>query len=276
MLKNLLNNKSFNGLVKGRHGYFVYNKNDTYIGRSIEKYGEFSESESELFRQICRPGDVVIDIGANIGAHTLPMSAFVGNTGQVYAFEPQPVIFQTLCANMALNSITNVHCHCLALADKKGDVFIPDIDYSTPGNYGGVSVGQFPQGHVIQKIPLDDFLFGKIDKLNFIKIDVEGMEEQVIEGAKKLITQHQPFLYVENDRIEKSRNLIELLWSLNYKLYWHMPYLFNPNNYAGDHENLFPDVASVNMLCIPPQVNTNLNGFEQIIDSSHHPFAKKD
>ncbi len=274
MPKNILDNTGCNGLVKGRHGYLLYNKHDTYIGRSVEKYGEFSELETDLFRQICKPGDIVLDIGANIGVHTLSMSQFVGDTGLVFAFEPQPVVFQTLCAHMALNSVTNTYCHWLALSDSEGDVLIPNIKYDTKGNYGGVAVEEFNEGHKIPKQPLDDFLASKVNKLNFIKIDVEGMEQEVITGAKTLISQYQPILYVENDRHDKSQDLIELLWTLNYTLYWHMPYLYNPNNYANDSENLFPGTLSVNMLCIPKHIHTSLNGFEKVTDSSHHPLVK--
>src|SRR5262249_49184020 len=86
----------FNHLRKCRHGYVLYNINDMYVGRSFDLYGEFSEEEALLFEQVSRPGDVVMDIGANIGAHTLVMAKRVGPTGKVLAFEPQRVVFQTL------------------------------------------------------------------------------------------------------------------------------------------------------------------------------------
>lgn len=271
-LKNLLDNNNFNGLVKARHGYLIYNKKDIYIGRAIEKYGEFSELETQLFQQICQAGDVVLDIGANIGAHTLAMSNFVGATGKVYAFEPQPIIFQTLCANMAINSVTNVSCHCIALSDRAGHVLVPDINYDVEGNFGGVAIEQFDQGQRIPKVALDDFL--SLPKLKLIKIDVEGMEQEVINGAKKLIAQHQPVIYMENDRRDKSKDLIELMWSLGYKMFWHRPTLFNPNNYAQDSENIYQNTVSVNMLCFPKTAKTQLTGFTEVDDSSFHPHTR--
>lgn len=272
MPKNILDNNGFNGLVKGRYGYVLYNKKDTYIGKAIEKYGEFSELETTLFQQICQKGDVVLDIGANIGAHTLAMSHFVGPKGRVFAFEPQPIVYQTLCANMAVNSITNVNCECVALSDQSGDVLIPDINYDTQGNFGGVAIEQFSQGQKIPKKTLDESL--DVTRLKFIKIDVEGMEQEVINGAKNTIQQFQPVIYMENDRQEKSKALIELMWSLNYVLYWHCPKLFNPNNYAQDSENLFPGTVSVNMLCFPKSAKTQLTGFHEITDSHFHPLAQ--
>jgi FkbM family methyltransferase len=271
MLKNLLDNSGFNGLVKGRYGYHLYNKNDMYIGKSIGKYGEFSEGEATLFRQICQEGDIVLDVGANIGAHTLALSQFVGKTGRVYAFEPQPVVFQTLCANIALNSITNVNCYNVAVGERSGEVLMPDIDYSQQSNYGAVSADQFEIGQKISVHSLDAFL--DVRRLKFIKIDVEGMEQDVINGARGLIHSFKPAIYLENDRRDKSKALIELMWGLDYDLYWHLPHIYSTDNFAGDNENLFEGVASCNMICLPAGIGHALTGFEKVTDSSNHPMA---
>lgn len=274
MLKNLLDNDGFNGLVKGRYGYHLYNKNDIYIGKSVEKYGEFSEAEAMLFKQICKEGDVVLDVGANIGIHTLALSHFVGNTGRVYAFEPQPIVFQTLCANMALNSRINVNCYNMAVGERKGEVLMPDIDYSHRSNYGGVSADQFDIGQRIPVHALDAFL--DVRRLKFIKIDVEGMEQDVINGARGLIHSFKPAIYLENDRRDKSKALIEIMWGLGYEMYWHKPPIYNPDNFAGDEENLFEGTVSCNMICLPQGVEHSLNGFDKVTDSSFHPLNHLD
>ena len=72
-------NKQFNKLIKAKNGFCLYNINDQYIGHSIESYGEFSQLEAEIFNQICKQGDTVIEVGANIGAHTQVFSQLVGN-----------------------------------------------------------------------------------------------------------------------------------------------------------------------------------------------------
>ncbi|HZK98573.1 MAG TPA: FkbM family methyltransferase [Caulobacteraceae bacterium] len=98
----------FNALAACRRGPMLYNRNDQYVGASLARYGEFSRGESDLFGQIVRPGATVVEGGANIGVHTVEFSQRVGPGGSVWAFEPQRIVFQTLCANLALNSCVNV------------------------------------------------------------------------------------------------------------------------------------------------------------------------
>ena len=108
-MKKLIGGPGFNHLVEGRHGYVLYNVNDRYVGRSVEHYGEWSPGETALFGRFCRPGHYVVDAGAHIGTHTLAFARLVGARGRVFAFEPQRMPAQVLAANVALNSLTNVH-----------------------------------------------------------------------------------------------------------------------------------------------------------------------
>ena len=226
---NLIDDNGFNRLKKSKYGYCLYNKFDMYVGKSIEYYGEYCDNEVKMFSQICKSGDIVVEVGANIGTHTLALANLVGKNGKVFAFEPQRIVFQTLCANIALNSILNTYTYQLAVGSESGVVHIPDINYQNIGNFGGVSVDSLANGEKVDLIKLDDFL--EIDSLKLIKIDVEGMEVEVLKGAKRLINTYTPMLYIENDRVEKSQELIEFLWELGYRLYWHIPSLFNQKNY---------------------------------------------
>ena len=266
-------NKQFNKLIKAKNGYCLYNINDQYIGRSIEKYGEFSESEIDLFKQLCRQNDTIIEVGANIGTHTQVFSNLVGNKGKILAFEPQRIVFQTLNANIALNSMTNVFTYQKALGSKKSELFIPPIDYSKNGNFGGISIEKGIKGERVEQLPLDSFL-EDIENLKLIKIDVEGMESEVLKGSKKIIKKFKPFLYIENDRQEKSKELIELVKSLDYKLYWHLPRLYNEDNYLKNKTNIFGNIVSVNMLCIHKDLKINVEKMTEIKDSNFHPMKK--
>jgi FkbM family methyltransferase len=256
-----LASSGLNRLVHARSGLMLYNRHDIYIGRSLEQYGEFSEGEPDLFRQLVKPGNVVVEAGANIGVHTLVLSELVAQQGLVYAFEPQRVIFQTLCANMALNSRTNVHCRAEALGASPGWTVIPPLDYHRPNNFGGLALGNYQQGERVAVITLDSL---QLPRCDFLKADVEGMEQSVLEGARETIARHRPLLYVENDRREKSASLIEFILSLGYNLYWHLPRMFNPTNYFRNETNEFGNIVSVNMLGVHRSVKASIQGLRPI------------
>ena len=268
--QRLLDTEGFNNLVRGRHGYVLYNTYDSYVGRSMERYGEYAEFEVALFRQVCGTGDIIVDVGAYIGTHTLAMSALVGNTGRVFALEPQRIVFQTLCANMALKSVVNVECLQVAASAENGRILMPDIRYDAEANFGGISMRGFDKGRPISMRRLDDLI--DVPRLRLMKLDVEGMEHSAISGAADLIARHRPILYVENDRREDSRDLIELIMSMGYRLYWHAPPLFNPDNYAGDDDNIFPGVISVNMVCIHHDEKVTVETLPEIVDPTCHPM----
>lgn len=270
---NLIDDNGFNRLKKSKYGYCLYNKFDMYVGKSIEYYGEYCDDEAKIFSQICKNGDTVVEVGANIGTHTLCLSSLVGNDGKVYAFEPQRIIFQTLCANIALNSILNTYTYQLAVGSSSGVVTIPNINYQDIGNFGGVSVNPLANGEKVDLIKLDDFL--EVDSLKFIKIDVEGMEIEVLKGAKRLINTFKPVLYIENDRIEKSQELIEFLWELGYRLYWHLPSLFNPKNYYNEQKNMIGNFISINMVCIHIDAPIKVQNMVEVTHSDFHPSKKK-
>src|SRR5262249_8838432 len=187
-----------------RHGTMMYLRQDTYVGRSFEEYGEYSEGEVDLFRRCLRPGDVALDIGANFGSHTIPMAQLVGPTGIVYAFEPQRILFQILCGNVALNEIPNVRALPFALGPAPRATKIPPLDDRGGNNFGGSALGG-GQGEDIGVIALDQL---GLKVIRLIKIDVEGMELEVLRGAAATLARCRPILYVENDRADKAEALV--------------------------------------------------------------------
>ena len=227
----------------------LYSINDTTIGRLFDLYGEFSEPEVEMLGKLVSPGDTVIEVGANIGALTVPLAQFVGPQGVIVAFEPQRVLYQNLCANVALNGLGNVRAINAAVGRENGSVVLPRIDYDKPGIFGAHSIEGATDGETVQLVALDKFVQTK--RCRLMKVDVEGMEEDVILGATNLIKTLRPILYVENDREEKSESLIATLLGLDYKLYWHLPPLCRDNNFFGHEKTFLPNTISINMLCAP-------------------------
>ena len=244
-----------------RHGRMLFLKRDMYVGRSLGAYGEFSEPEVKIFSQFLKSGDVVAEVGANIGAHTVPIAKLVGQKGLVLAFEPQRVIFQILSANVALNDLFNVRTYHAAVGREAGTVIMPWLDYAAEANFGGVSAGTSGAGEAVQLLELDSL---KLPSLRLLKVDVEGMEAEVLLGARQTIAKYRPILYVENDRRAKSEQLIDLLNSFGYRMWWHLPKLFNPKNFANNEFNLFGGTLSVNLLCCPKEVPAQVTDLREV------------
>lgn len=253
-------------LKQCRHGPLLFLRGDQYIGRSLALYGEFSELEATLFAQIVRPGSTVVEVGANIGAHTVQLARLAGPQGRVHAFEPQRVIHQLLCANVALNAMFNVHTHQAGVGAAAGQLRVPPLDYAGAANFGGISLAAGTAGDAVPIVRLDDM---PLPALHFLKVDVEGMEREVLEGARATLARHRPLMYVENDRREKSPALIRLVAELGYRMVWHTPPLFNPENFARSQDNVFPGIVSANMLCVPAESGLTLNGFVPVEGPDH-------
>ncbi|HWB48514.1 MAG TPA: FkbM family methyltransferase [Stellaceae bacterium] len=241
----------------------LFLREDQYIGRSLELYGEFSEQEGELFRQFVGAGHTVVEVGANIGAHTLHLAKLVGPAGMVLAFEPQRIIFSLLCANIALNEQFHVQPIRAAVGTTQGTIQVPVLDPRVRQNFGGLGLSPGARGDSVPVVRLDDY---QLPSLRLLKIDVEGMEPEVLGGAVRTIEQHRPILYVENDRDANSARLIRMITELRYRLYWHLPYIFDARNFNGVAENIFGGVVSINMLCVPAEMPASVIGLRPISD----------
>lgn len=265
---------SFNVVVRGRDALYLANKNDAYVGRALIEYGEYAENEYAVFRSMVQPGNVVVEVGANLGAHTVRLAKQVTLQGRVIAYEPQPPIFQALCGTIALNGLMNTECYPYALGAETGTTVLPALDYRQPNNFGGMNIAQSAaQGHTVEIRKLDDvFTLGRLD---FLKIDVEGMELDVLKGAEETIERLQPMLYFENDRADRSPELLAWVLGKGYRMWWHFPALYNPQNFFANAQNVFGAAASINVLALPPRVTADI-GLPEITDVNSFPKTSMD
>jgi FkbM family methyltransferase len=257
-------------IKRTRYGLMAYNSNDVYLGRSLDLYGEYSLGETDLFAKLIRPGAMVLDIGANIGAHTLFFAQAIGPGGAVVAIEPQRAVYQLLCTNLARNEFNNVRAIQAAAGAAPGRAFLTPVDYAKPGNFGGVALTE-QAGEPTDIITVDSL---RLNECHLMKIDVEGHEAAVIAGARETIERLRPVLYVENDRRAKSEDLIRQIRALGYELYWHCPPLYSANNFYGNATNLWPGIVSINMLGRPEKSTWNVSGFRPVAGPDDWPLAK--
>jgi len=238
-------------LISGRHGRFFINKNDTYVGKSLQLYGEWSEVEIDLFAQFVRPGDSIIEAGANIGSHTVWLAKQAGESGTVIAFEPARHTFQLLCANLVANECLNVIALQQALSDTVGFVNFPMLDPRGNWNFGGASLKKTwtDRSESVACTTLDSLDLARID---FIKADVEGVEIELLHGGKRLIGQHRPIVYLEINTVEVRNRAVEFFDKLGYGCWYYITPMFAADNYLGRTEDIFQDY-SFDMLCLPDE-----------------------
>lgn len=242
-----------NRLIEGKRGPMLILANDTILCPIIEKYGAFAEHEIEQLEQFLVPGDTVIDAGANIGALTVPMARRVGPSGRVFAFEPQRLVFQVLTANVALNSLSNVETVHAACGERGGWIDVPAFD-GRDHSVGSLSLAGQPSGEPVRLVAIDDYALGAV---RLIKADVEGMEIDVLRGARRTIARCRPILYLENEQSEKSAALIKEAEGMGYRLWWHFPPL-DPTFVR----------RSVNMIGLPLEVAAEMDGYEPVTGAS--------
>jgi FkbM family methyltransferase len=169
-------------------------------------------------------GTEIIEVGANNGNFTIEFADLVGDNGKVHAFEAQRIVFQQLCGNAFLNGLDNIYAYNLAVGHENGVVGIEKVDYYYNGNvnFGDVHIVNESESELtIPIITLDSIDFNNI---SIIKIDVQGFEYFVIQGAEGTIKKHRPFIFIEieEDQLNKynftEKNLIDLIESLDYQV----------------------------------------------------------
>jgi len=256
-------------IKRTRYGLMAYNTNDIYVGRSLDCYGEYVPGQMSLLAQLAPVSSVVVDVGANIGPITLFLSQTVGPKGVVVAIEPQRAMYQLLCANLALNEVANVRAIHAGAGRARGRAFVPVADYGSRGNFGGVELND-SHGEPIEIISIDSL---QLPACQLIKIDVEGQEQAVIAGAADTMVRCKPVLYVENDRRDRSAELIRQIHDLGYALYWHLPAFYRSDNFYGNSTNVWPGLVSIDMLCLPKGDARRVEGMKPVSGPDDWPFA---
>jgi FkbM family methyltransferase len=190
------------GITSGRHGTFLTLTHDVGVSKTIRDYGQWGEEQISLMREHIKYGDNAIDIGANIGHHSVLLSKIVGAPGSVTCFEPQPFIYRVLNANLALNNCDNVRAHCVALGNTNGTAMMAPSDYEADDwNVGGLGIspkanldGDKAYGIEVPVRRLDDLVNHKVD---FIKCDAQGFDFSALKGAERILHAYKPIILFE-------------------------------------------------------------------------------
>lgn len=196
---------------------------DSFIGRFMLQRGTYDDDELSFLLSLISPGDTVVEVGANIGPYSVHIGRYLSPSGLLYSFEPFRLIYQILTANIAMNGISNVvTVNAGAASGSTRDVEANGPNLNVADNYGGASLLNMTertweiQGAIRQKVrvmPLDEFAFER--RINFIKIDVEGMEYEVLRGAERIVKKDRPVVYAENSSVDKvtKQSFEDFMWN---------------------------------------------------------------
>jgi FkbM family methyltransferase len=227
------------------HGTLIVNQNDYHrwesgyeygVGLALARHSYFDPEEIELALRLLRlrrehfgDGVVALDCGANIGVHSVEWAREMYGWGRVHAFEAQEPIYYALCGNLVLNNCLNADAKHLAVGAESGTIRVPKLDYHKPGSFGSLElrlregteyVGQDVDyteeaGTPVPLVTIDSMGFERVD---FLKIDVEGMELEVLSGAKHTIETCKPIVFLEYVKSD-SDELLRYFRSLSYSVY---------------------------------------------------------
>lgn len=204
------------------------------IDFSIWLLGAFEPGTVRQYRKSIRPGSVVIDVGANIGAHTLPLADCVGKTGKVIAFEPTDFAIGKLSANCKRNPILaeRIQAYQVMLVSRQNAGLT-----TTPALYSSWPLEVSPEVHHLhggrlmptlgaKSQTLDDFLNKEgVSRVDFIKLDIDGHECDMLLGAKETISRHRPEIimelapYVLKEAGSSLNELVSIISSFDYGLF---------------------------------------------------------
>lgn len=177
---------------------------------------KYKQEVHKFFRAYLKPKDKVIDVGANIGTTTLTASLSVGDTGKVWSIEPHPRIYKFLIENLELNRITNVETINIALGNQASEITITNDRRDDMNRVG--------TGSLSVKMDCLDELIMDSENIALLKVDVEGYEKFVFEGAKKIL-KNANCIYFEISKTHfswfeyKIYDLLELLLDKGFYLF---------------------------------------------------------
>lgn len=225
-------------------GFELYVKPDDWtVGSSIEAHRAYEPAVTAAMEAALEPGMVVADVGASIGYYTVLAGRAVGPRGHVHAFEPGPQNLSVLLLNVASNDLGHATVHPVALSDGAGVLVYDRLGGNgIVGDFDG-DVAALDVHELVQAATLDDVL-GGADRLDVMKVDVEGAEYRALRGGEQVLARHRPLLFVEfsppglrNVSGVDGRALLDFLTSLGYR-FTALPTgdLGEPRDCGADHD----------------------------------------
>lgn len=244
-------------MISCQWGWMMCPPGDQFVTGSLRAWGVYSETESIILRKLCANRRALI-IGGNIGAIAAPLSQVAS---YVEVYEPQPIIAKVLEANMALAGGNNYLVENAAVGPEEGTINVPVVRFDADCNMGRIGKENWGKGSEVPIHNINPILLqGEFD---FMLVDAEGMELEILKSAdSKLLPD---LMWVECDREEEGKELIDYIKSLDYQTWW-MNTPLTPNKMSPD-QGPWPMQASFNLLCsrYPGTFPKELSGIPEFV-----------
>jgi FkbM family methyltransferase len=221
--------------------------------------GGYEPHFSAIAKSVIKPGDTVLDLGANCGFHTITMANLVGASGKVYSYEPQRFIFQQLNCNLFINNIQNVYSYNAAVGDENKLISITPPDYNQKGNIGDTHI-EMNSEIGSEKIPMVVLDGKNLNNVKFIKIDIQGCELHALRGLRNTILRCRPIIFIELEDFQLIRygTTLEMIHS-----YFNNELHYTIHSIRSDVKNNI--ISTSDCLCIPNEIDfksLGLPGYE--------------
>ncbi len=253
-----------------RFGKLVHTTSDRCIGRSLREYGEWAPGETLLLGQLIRPGDIILDIGANIGFHTLFFSRLAGPEGRVHAIEPEMQNRELLSVNKLINGLDNVVIHA-CLAGPVTEVTRHCRPVIDPQNMGATYFERSQDGAQLPLLQMKPDDLG-LERCDLVKIDVEDQELFVIEGMRSLLQSQRPIVFFEQRSQLRFAEILSVFRTYDYVCFWSVTRAYPAGNIHGNETDFFKGATETNVLAVPTEVVQNYPGLNSLhrIDSDEY------
>lgn len=243
-----------NAIISSDYGPIIINTNDFVIAKAISRDGYWAINDINLIKELIsfqltqRESITFFDIGANIGTHSLALSKNFKNSIKIRAFEAQRQVFNMLCGTVAINGLTNVFCHNNAISEFSSEFIEINLpNYHEKNNFGAFELippinsdnaEMIKSGsELIETINIDSFN----EEVNFMKIDIEGMEDKAIRGASTTLSRYRPICFIEIHKTN-SQFITDFFQAMNYRAY----------------------LRSIDLILIPQEIQLEINNSQRL------------
>jgi FkbM family methyltransferase len=260
--------------VVARYGAMEIIESDSIVSASLRIYGEWAQNELELLARFIAPGACVLDVGAFIGTHTLAFARMTGDTGRVYAFEPRREIFAYLQRNIEANGLGQVTACNVALGMQPAELEMDRLDLEHADNFGGLSLPSPGEAggqarYFVSVVTLDAQNLPKVD---VVKLDVEGMEGEVLAGARGVITRDRPVVFAECNALDGGASLLEFARANGYRVFGSVSAAYNAANFNAVAENIFGAAKELGLVLIPAE---RLTTYQTVVEQARLPEVER-